>query len=308
VAARDAAADRGWVLAGDEPGLGAPLTWAQRSGVADLHVLVDPADNVADPPRLARRAGEFAVGPGVWSVAGRALSPVDPAPPEDPSGADALPAEAAAWARVMIDVGVEPVVEHGVLRGDVLGLEVARLVPDGQGGWRLEVGVGHHDREARRELRPDEDPLDGLRHVAEVVRTWRSPDARTHPANTLAPERWLRSVLVERPHLVGAGALAAVAPPIDRADLRHRSPAPAAGADEDGEPLVVVCSTGIDVELVPAAADSRLLDGRDARLVIVVPEGDDHPVTRTLAGRLRRPAEVRTVSRDWPTLTWAPAS
>lgn len=310
MAARDEAGDRGWVLAGDQPGLGAALTWAERAGVGELHLLVDaPADNDDVPRTLARRAGELAGGPVVWSVVGRSLSPAAPAAPTDPSGAAQLPPDAAAWARVLIDHGVEPVIEHGVLRGDVLGLEVARLVPDSDaeaaGGWRLEVGVGHHDREARRELAPGEDPVDGLRRVADVVRTWRSPDARAHPANTLAPERWLRSVLVDRPHLVGAQALAPLSPPVERTDLRHRSPAPAAGTDEAGAPLVVVCSTGIDVELVPLAADSRLLDGRGARLVLVVPEGDDHPVTRALAARLRQPAEVHTVPRDWPALTWA---
>jgi hypothetical protein len=43
---------------------------------------------------------------------------------------------------------------------------------------------------------------------------------------------------------------------------------------------------------VPAAADVRLVDGRDARLVLVVPEADRHPVTLALAAALERPAEV----------------
>jgi hypothetical protein len=30
-----------------------------------------------------------------------------------------------------------------------------------------------------------------------------------------------------------------------------------------------------------------------------VPERDDHPVTRALAARLLRPAEIRTVAPDW---------
>jgi hypothetical protein len=63
--------------------------------------------------------------------------------------------------------------------------------------------------------------------------------------------------------------------------------------------VLVVCSTGIDLDLVPFAADARLLDGRDPRLVLVLPDGDDHPVTRDLAGALRRPADVVTVGREW---------
>jgi hypothetical protein len=70
--------------------------------------------------------------------------------------------------------------------------------------------------------------------------------------------------------------------------------------------VIVVCSTGVDVDLVATAADSRRLHtgvARSAdRLVIAVPEGDDYPVTRTLAGSLRHPAEVVAVRRDWDTL------
>jgi hypothetical protein len=41
----------------------------------------------------------------------------------------------------------------------------------------------------------------------------------------------------------------------------------------------------------------------DAHLMIVVPEGDDHPVNRALAEALARPAEVRTIPRDWERLS-----
>jgi hypothetical protein len=53
-----------------------------------------------------------------------------------------------------------------------------------------------------------------------------------------------------------------------------------------------VCSVGVDLDLVPAAADVRLADGRDARLAVVVPERDVHPVTVALAAALVQPAEV----------------
>jgi hypothetical protein len=66
-----------------------------------------------------------------------------------------------------------------------------------------------------------------------------------------------------------------------------------------GDEVVVVCSTGVDPDLVPTAADARRLYQPDARLAIVVPEGDDHPVTVALAGALARPASVRTVPRGW---------
>ena len=50
---------------------------------------------------------------------------------------------------LILDAGAEPVVEHGVLTGEVAGLEVLRAVVDPYTGeLRLEVGLGNHDREA----------------------------------------------------------------------------------------------------------------------------------------------------------------
>ncbi|MDQ1373480.1 MAG: hypothetical protein QOJ09_818, partial [Actinomycetota bacterium] len=132
-----------------------------------------------------------------------------------------------------------------------------------------------------------------------AVRERRRPEAPSHPANQLAAERWLRKLLVDEPGIVGARRLEPVAPPRLRDDLRLPNPAPAAGEDLDGGPVLVVCSTGIDLGLVPSAVDARILDGRDPRLVLVVPEGDDHPVTRDLASALRDPAELLTVERNW---------
>jgi hypothetical protein len=203
--------------------LGSALVWAASASVTELDVVVDAGGNDDAVAVMARRAETFAAPPRVWAVRGRELVAVAPAPMIDPAGTSALPADAAVWADQLVAHGVEPVIEHGSLRGDVLGLEVARLVPDGAGGWTLAVGVGGHDREARREMKPHEDPLDALDQVVEVVRTWRSPDARIHPANSLAPERWLRAVVVARPHLAGASDRAdRSTPAFAGARRRHR--------------------------------------------------------------------------------------
>ena len=78
-------------------------------------------------------------------------------------------------------------------------------------------------------------------------------------------------------------------------------PCVALGAGVDGAPVVVVCSAGVDLDLVPFAADAReALADSGARLILVVPEGDDHPVTRRLAARLAVPAEVVTVPPERP--------
>jgi hypothetical protein len=162
---------------------------------------------------------------------------------------------------------------------------------------RLEVGVGRFDRETHAELAGAGDPTpDTLRRVAAQVREQRRPGAPGSPLLRLAPERRLRSFVLEDPSLVGAQRLRAV-PPVTDAPLRTPAPAPAVGTTPDGAPVVVVTSTGIDLDLVPTAADVRLREAPDAHLVLVVPSRDDSPVTRDLAGALRHPAEVATVDR-----------
>ncbi len=106
---------------------------------------------------------------------------------------------------------------------------------------------------------------------------------------------------------MGAVLLAPAPPLVRRGDLRQPVPAPAAGVDRDDQPIVVVCSTGIDLDAVPAAADARLADGRPrCRAVVAVPPGDDHPVTRMLAADLREPAEVIVVPAGWRGLSTVP--
>jgi hypothetical protein len=277
---------------GAERSLGGALAWARSVGVAPsaLHLLA-PADVAGG---LARRASQFASPPAVFLNVGTEVEPAMPTPlPEWPVVGDDL--------QPLIDelrrAGADPVVEQGVLVGEVLGLEVARVV-DGV----LEVGVGKHDREAQKLMHPDRPPFEALAAAVEAVRARRCPGAAPHPMNQLAAARWLRAVVCARPSLVGlaGGALRPVSSTVPRPDLRLPAPAPAAGPG-----VVVVCSTGIDFDLVPTAADERLAHGDvgpSTRLVLVVPEHDLHPVTQWLAGELAVPAEVVAVPADWRSL------
>jgi hypothetical protein len=283
---------------------GPALAWAWRRGVDDPHVLVEAGSPVGSSPAsgvIARRAETLANPPHVWDVRGRGLAraaaaevlPVDPDPAD--TGSDP---RLAAFRDLLRQHGAEPVFEHGVLRGEVLGLEVARVVGD-----QLQVGVGRHDRLARAEMYPDQDLGVALDEAVAAVRARRRPGQPRHPANTLARGRWLRSIVCARPELVGARELVAVAPPLPWFDLPEAAAAPACGTSSlAGSPLLVVCSVGVELDLIPTAGDSRLLHQPDARLVVVVPEGDDVPVTRALAGALAEPAEVRVVPRGWEAL------
>ena len=284
--------------------LGAALVWADRQEVDELHVLAD-----ADTGVLARRARWFAAPvPSVWQVGDNrtavALTPAEPEPlperrePEPaPELVDALTA-----------AGVEVVTEAGIVRGEVNGLEVARIVHGetttgiSLDAPLLEVGVGAADRELTAMVHGDVSPVDQLARAADIVRQQRRPDAPRHPLNQLVPERWLRAVLVRDPGVIGLAELRPAEGARPRPNLSDVDVAVAQGTTAEGTSVVVVCSVGIDVELVPAAADARALLDPDAELWLVVPERDDHPVTRRLAERLQAPARVVTVPDAWRSL------
>ena len=294
------AADQGWVMLDERPdaGLGRALVWADREGVDALHLIVDDADAAGV---LARRAELFRRSPRVWQVEGRSLRP---AVPVDPPPALEPPAVARAQAALLHGAGVEVVVERGEIRGEVLGLEVARVVVDEGDGTaepvaRIEVGVGRHDRDAFAMLHGEVPTAEALAGVVDKVRRHRASDAEAHPLGRLAAERWLRSLVMADPDAIGARQLAPAEPTIARDGVKDVAPAVAFGEGPDGAAVVVACSVGIDLDLVPSAADARRALHPEARLVVVVPERDAHPVTRRLVDALVSPAELHAVPGDW---------
>ncbi|GAC1535666.1 MAG: hypothetical protein NVS3B12_17890 [Acidimicrobiales bacterium] len=291
------------VFADTPKGLASAIDVAVRKGACQLFFFAE-----LNTTAVARRAGEFGlevhvVDPdGDFEILSRDIvSPVDP-----------LPGDLVPFAERFRAAALDPVWEHGVLTGEWLGLEVARATMDDDGRVTYDVGVGTHDREGNRLLYPDGPTADLLAHAVATVASLRRAGLGPHPANLLVPERWLRTVLIAHPDLVGLCALDPAEPADKREDLRQRGVAPAWGIDRDGRPTVVVCSVGVDPDLVPQAADARLHSSRwpgaptgassDWRLVLAVPDGDDHPLTRRAAALLRHPAEVVTIPATWRTL------
>jgi hypothetical protein len=288
--------DRGWVLVGDDGArrLGSALAWARQQHVGELHLLTD---DPAVAGVLARRAGRFASPPQVWLIDGRSLKPAVAATVPERT----VPAPSAELFRpVLADAGLEVVVEQGVLLAEVNGLEVARVVPSGDDGdARMEVGVGRFDREAFAMINADLRDTEALAKAVGVVRSIRRPGAPRHQLNQLAPERWLRADHIADPSPLGISGLEAVEPALPRQNLRDRAVASAIGEDADGAPVVVTFSSGVDLELVPGAADDRAMHAPGSRLVLAVPARDLHPVTEALAAALADPAEVVAVDGGW---------
>lgn len=284
--------DRLWVLAEEDPerSLGAAIALGSRHQASSIHLLAS-----AGGGELARRSRAFVNNITVWSIDGVATVEAEP---ERFPVVEPVPELALVYEDIFRAAGADPVREHGVLRAEVLGLEVARVAVDDTGAF-LEVGVGKHDREAHRLAHGDRPPVESLAAAVKAVKERRRADALAHQVNQLAQSRWLRSLLMARPHVAGARSLWPIDPARPRSDLRVPSPAPAAGESLDGGPVLVVCSTGVDVDLVPSAADLQMADDRGPRLRIVVPAQDRHPLTVALVGRLRERADLVVVPDTW---------
>lgn len=273
--------------------LGAALAVGLRADCAELHLVVEDVDAAGV---LARRAALLATPPEVWVLDGASLRAATPA---EPAIDAAPPPEAELYRPVLEAAGLTPMVEDGHLVGELLGLEVGRVVVDDGGAAHVEAGVGRFDREIGSMMFAEVGEADALARAVELVARFRRPKAERHPIGHLVPERWMRAVVIGEPALVGAHELRAVGSAVPRRDLKHEAVASAVGVDAAGGDVVVVCSTGVFLDLVPAAADDRLAHSADARLILMVPERDAVPVTSELNALLQEPAEIVTVPDDW---------
>lgn len=294
-----------WVIVDGPAGrtLGASLIWAIRRRATSLDVVVE-----RDGGQLARRAAGFDFPVGVWFPEERTLLPVvaEEAPAVAPAAADHLEL------MPLIEAGgAEPLVERGIVTGDVRGLEVCRVVdeptvgnfaelndvpahllPDAD-GVILEVGVGANDREAFQIIHGHLPKVEALAEVVAAVTAYRSAEAIQHPLNRMAPERFLRWQVQHDPSILGLAELHPVDPPVPRQSMKHPEPCVARGVDDTGTPVSVVFSSGVDLDLTPFVADVALaLPDHVERLLIAAPERDLVAATRDLAALLARPVEL----------------
>jgi hypothetical protein len=275
--------------------LGAALAWAMRADAAAINVITESGSGV-----LARRANQFALPVSVWHVDERTLWPAvaEPFVPVAPPP----PWHMAFW-DLIESSGAQPIVEHGVLGGEVRGLEVCRVVDDPVAGEpRLDVGIGHHDRDAFAMIHGAVPTPESLARVVAAVEQQRRIDAPPHPFNRLARERLLRWQLIQDPALIGAVELRPGEPPVPRTNLKDAVPCVAVGTDMQGQLIVAVCSVGVDLDLIPYAADARLAaeatepgPETSSRLVVITPPRDRIRVTNELANRLDRPCELASL-------------
>lgn len=278
------------MLLDDDHGLGAALAWSRRAGAAEVHVVAE-----TDPGTIARQAEEFATSISVWTTEGRELVAAEPSSPDPGLG----PPDAPELVALVEEHGLDVVVEGDRLAGEYRGLEVVRIVRalDDQEPI-LEVGVGRFDRELTAMMHGELPDASSIARVVEHLRELRRPGGPNHPLAGLVPERWLRHTLLSEPARIGCDHLVAAPTPVPRDRLRERGVAAAVGT-RDGEPVVVACTVGVDLEAVVLAADARLAIDPDATLLLALPERDVLAVNEALVADLVRPASLAPVSGDW---------
>jgi len=291
----------GFPASADQVGLGAVLAWASTHNPTSIEVVFEADEDLDRLAVLARQAKLFKPPINIWQMADNSLHSVSPLSYEiarEPS------ASALALVPLLSNAALEVVVEDGQVIGEIRGLEVARIVEpsidEGRGvEARVEVGIGRFDREAFALMHSDVSVEEALARVSEQVRQIRRPGAEPHPLNRLARERWLRAQLLMNPDLVGAEELVVAPGAVARGGLKENAVAVAQGVTKEGEPLVVVTSTGVNLEAVVEAADARARLNPSAKLILVVPPSDDFAVTRRIMNLLKQPGQMIPVEGEW---------
>ena len=284
-------ADVAWVLVTGrhERSLGPALMWSLRNNATSLKLL--SSERAGELARIATHF-DFAIEVFEVDAAGVARAAV-------PKSAEKIEVSVAdeMFADFIKSAGAEVVREHGVISGEVCGLEVCRVVRatdsgdlDGAGESELEIGVGAHDRETFKLLHGRTATIESLRKVIAEVAARRAVGAQVHPLNQLARERMLRHYVCQSPQLVGAKSLQVAQPPIARANLKDVVPCSAVGVSLTGEKMVVIFNIGVDPDVVSFGADARGQINGAADLVFAMPTRDIVPAVERVAQMLRRPA------------------
>lgn len=273
-------ADATWVfIDGDASrSLGPTLAWARKFSLP-LHILVERDSGI-----VARRAEFFSVPVSVWHVNEKSLLPAV-AEPHLPH------VEASASHRELMSMisasGADALVEHGVVVGEVRGLEMCRVVDDSVTGIaRLEVGMGVNDREAFAMVHGEMPTEEALRTVIEAVALHREPGAMVHPFNQFGAERLHRWRALQQPSLIGFASLNPADPPVKRTNLKDAVPCVAVGKLDTGADAVAVFVNGVDLDAVPFALDAADMHGRN-EVVIAVRQRDITESMRMMAAQGR---------------------
>ena len=265
-----------WILVDGDASrsLGPSLAWSLKFD-RHVHLLVERDSGI-----VARRAALFSLPVSVWHVNDKSLLPAVAEPHLPSVGARD---SHAALIPVITSAGADAVIEHGVVVGEVRGLEMCRVVDDATTGVaRLEVGMGVNDREAFAMVHGEMPTEEAMRNVIDAVAVHREPGAMVHPFNQFGAERLHRWNALQNPRSIGFAELSPADPPVKRTNLKDAVPCVATGTTVDGDAAVAVFVNGIDLDVVTFAADAADMHGCN-RVVVAARSRDVTESLRRLA-------------------------
>jgi hypothetical protein len=265
-----------WILVdGDATrALGPAIAWSSQYATP-IHLVADNHCGM-----LARRARGFTMPITVWHLEG---SQMVPAIEEPHQGAVCATPRHMEFITQIAQAGADPLVEWGVVVGEVRGLEICRVVDDhNTGEARIEVGIGAHDRETYALVHQGQPIDESIASVVSVVAPHRSDGAPFHPYNHIAPERFARWRAMQSPQLLGFSSLTPVDPPVRRTNVKDSAPCVALGENETGNTTVVVFVHGIDVDVVAVCVDAAFQYSCAQAMIVARPQ-DVVPSLRTMA-------------------------
>jgi hypothetical protein len=269
--------------------IGPTLLWMQKHQISEVDLVIE-----GDAGIPARRAQALTCNLRVWQMHNGTLQPATPAPHlpkiQPPDSHEQ-------FVGLIQQCGADVVREHGILTGEVLGLEICRVV-DTPEGPKLEVGVGAIDRETSQLVHRHRSIEDSLTEVAQIVRQHRQPGAPHHPLGKMAGERLLRHHILNNPHLIGATTLQPAEPPLPRTSLRDHNPCVATGTNTNNTPIVAVFTDTIDIDIIGFAIDAQLREHQHAHITIATYTGNFTQSLRNVAESFAGSIELKDLDRN----------
>jgi hypothetical protein len=307
-----------WVLV-DKPGpgvVGGAIVLAQRIQAPTLSIFFD---NASDALVAARLLQPFAIdATACWLSELTAIAVVAEEPPIVERFV-LTDTHRAAFASEITSCTADAVPTDTSLVAEVLGLEVGRVVIDPEEMQaRIEVGVGHNDREARVQQGPWFDVALGgqprslqldatvdsqrlelvdLARTVDHIRSVRHKGAHPQPATLLARAGWMRHEACANPASIGFDSLRPIRPGPERG-LNHDYVAFALGTKAEADWLVsFICAAVLDS--VPLAATVRTESFGPLDWCVVVVDDLDLSLIDQLVGAARPKPAITTMSAPW---------
>ena len=190
--------------------------------------------------------------------------------------------------------------EHGRIRAEVHGIEVARVVQVEDDLFEINVGVGEYDQSAHNTLNWNSGIEQNLEEVIATVRKFRSKQGAPHPLNRALRSRWLMSEAVSNPSLLGLEQLDFVESLLPARDALRNEPCSALGKKGKSVALVLAAA-GMDLSLVPQAA-GQIHRHKPDSLIFLLPEQDQHPAIFRQARHLLIEPTFMMIEEPWPKL------